>query len=34
MKQYLREEKIYDMEKMQTWELTHLSLSYSSKYSC
>jgi hypothetical protein len=31
MKQYLREEKIYDVEKMQTWDLTHLSLSYSSK---
>ena len=31
MKQYLKEEKIYDMENMMTWDLTHLSLSYSSK---
>jgi glucan phosphoethanolaminetransferase (alkaline phosphatase superfamily) len=31
MKQYLREEKIYDMENMMTWDLKHLALSYSSK---
>jgi hypothetical protein len=32
MVNYHREEKIYDREEMRTWELTHLELSYKSKF--
>ena len=33
MVNYHREEKIFDREDMRTWELTHLELSYKSKFS-
>jgi hypothetical protein len=32
MIQYNKEEKIYDRQDMQTWDLTHLALSYKSKF--